>query len=138
MERSPELQAIVLEMYDHMSTGNVDAVLSQYTKQEGLLGIGTDSKEWWLGYDTLQRIYKVQLAEMGQLTFSDCQPEAYTEGTVGWAADRPTMNFADGTKVPIRATIVFHQEDSAWKIVQVHFSIGISNEETIGKELTTE
>jgi len=35
-------------------------------------------------------------------------------------------------------TSVFHQEDGAWKLVQSHYSIGVSNEDVVGRELTTE
>jgi hypothetical protein len=138
MERSPELQAIMLEMYKPLSEGKLDSLMSHFSKQDGLLSIGTDAKEWWHGYETLRRIFETQFAEIGEMNFSDCAPEAYCEGSVGWAADRPTMNFADGTKFPVRATTVFHQEGGAWKIVQMHWSAGIDNEAAIGKELTTE
>ena len=63
--------------------------------------------------------------------------QAYREGSVGWAADRPTFRLPDGTTLPARLTAVFHREDGAWKMVQSHASFGVRNEEAIGEELTT-
>ena len=48
------------------------------------------------------------------------------------------MKLPDGTEIPFRITGVYHQENGEWKVVQWHASIGISNEEAIGQELTLE
>jgi ketosteroid isomerase-like protein len=39
--------------------------------------------------------------------------------------------------VPFRLTAVFRREANGWKIIQQHLSIGIRNEEVVGKELMT-
>ncbi len=138
MKRAAELQAMTLSLYKAMSNETVDTLLSHFTRQDGLLTIGTDGKEWWHGPETLRRMITAQFGEMGPVIFTDCEPEAYAEGPVGWGADHPTMNFADGTKVPVRGTFVFQQEDGDWKVVQMHWSIGMANEASFGKELPTE
>lgn len=63
--------------------------------------------------------------------------DAYSEGDIGWFADRSLFNLADGTDIPFRHTGVLHKEDGEWKFIQLHASIGVSNEEEFGKELTT-
>ena len=138
MKRSVELQAMLLSLYETMSKDTVDTLLNHFTRQDGLLTIGTDGKEWWHGHETLRKMITVQFGEMGQVIFTGCEPEAYAEGSFGWGADRPTMNFTDGTKVPVRGTFVFHQEGGAWKVVQMHWSIGMDNEASFGKELPTQ
>lgn len=62
-------------------------------------------------------------------------PQAYVEGTVGWATDQSKFAFADGSELPFRATHVFHQVDGAWKLVQGHYSIGVSNQDAVGQDL---
>jgi ketosteroid isomerase-like protein len=62
---------------------------------------------------------------------------AYREGSVGWAADRPAFRLPAGPEFALRVTVVFHQEDGAWKIVQSHASVGARNEDVVGKPLTT-
>lgn len=52
---------------------------------------------------------------------------AYSEGTVGWVADRVVYTIPNGAKIPVRHTFVLHQENDEWKIVHVHYSIGVSN-----------
>jgi hypothetical protein len=76
------------------------------------------------------------MEEMSGITIVDSDPLACSEGSVGWAADRFRLRFPNGTQVPFRVTIVFHQEGGEWKIVQWHSSIGIPNEEAPGQELT--
>ena len=48
------------------------------------------------------------------------------------------VRLPDGTDIPLRLTMVFHQENSDWKIVQWHISTGVSNEDAVGKALTTQ
>jgi hypothetical protein len=52
---------------------------------------------------------------------------AYREGSVGWAAGRGYFE-VDGRRVPVRLTMVVHEEDGEWKAVQSHASIGVPND----------
>ncbi len=61
---------------------------------------------------------------------------AYREDMVGWVADQGTSTLPDGSEVPFRLTAVFHQENGDWKLIQEHASLGVSNEEALGEELT--
>jgi hypothetical protein len=63
-------------------------------------------------------------------------PQAYQEGSVGWVADRARVGLLDGQTIPFRLTMVCHREDGDWKVVQWHISVGVANEEVVGKELT--
>lgn len=102
-----------------------------------MLVIGTDPEEWWKGREAAYRAFTVQMEEMGggfPIVASD--PIAYEEGAVGWAADQPRLQSPDGTEAPFRLTVVYHKEQDGWKIVQTHASMGIRNEEALGKVLT--
>ena len=48
------------------------------------------------------------------------------------------LKLPDGTEMPVRLTAVFQKEENGWKIVQWHFSAGISNEDLVGETLTTQ
>ena len=45
--------------------------------------------------------------------------------------------FGDGSTTTLRFTGVLHLEDGIWRFVQSHLSVGATNEETIGYEMTT-
>jgi ketosteroid isomerase-like protein len=59
--------------------------------------------------------------------------DAFVEGTVGWASSRFRWMSKDGSEIPMRWTAVFHREDGEWKMVQVHASVGVPNEEVFGE-----
>ena len=50
----------MLRVYAAYAFEDTGAVLPYYSRQEGVLVIGTDPNEWWAGFDTLARIYKTQ------------------------------------------------------------------------------
>ena len=139
MEPSPELRDLTTSLYQAMTTGDA-AFISTFSRLPGVLCIGTDPAEWWSDSPTLERVMAAQLQEMGAggVRVVAGNPQAYQEGSVGWAADQPTIQMPDGTKMPARITIVAHREGGAWKIVQAHISVGARNEEVLGQTLTVE
>lgn len=58
------------------------------------------------------------------------------EGTVGWVEDQVRFSVPDGQEFGGRMSLVAHQEDGAWKVVHIHLSFGVPNEEAVGQELT--
>lgn len=137
MQQSNELKNLALQFYKALAVGDFAAVDHMLSKENGTLGIGTEPKEWMEGYAELARVLKVQLEETGGFPFVADNPRAWSEGTVGWAADHPKLKLPDGTEKPARLTVIFHQEDDTWKIIHVHVSFGVSNEEVFGQTLTT-
>lgn len=128
MKRSPDVKNAMLRMYSAYSAGDVAALLELSSREAGILAIGTDPEEWWEGYDLIAGVTEAFFPEVGgtvELISGDLS--AFEEGTVGWAADNGKLRLPDGREVPIRITVVFHLEGGAWKIVQQHSSIGVSN-----------
>ena len=54
---------------------------------------------------------------------------AYEQGDVGWAYDEPTATFGPISDVPIRVTAVLRHEGGQWKIVHLHFSAAVPDEQ---------
>jgi len=134
MNPSAELRNAVLRLYEGMSSGDVSAIERLFSRQSGVLAIGSDPNEWWSGYDTIVRAFKVQLQEMGTRQIQVGELNTFVEGAVGWA-DRHITRRMNDEEMTIRETIVFHKEDGEWKIVQFHASLGVPNTEVFGKEL---
>lgn len=136
MEPSTELKALYIRVCHAMSDGDDSFFDRTFSKKDGVLAIGTDPGEWWVGHAVITGVFKAQLQEMGGIKVLPDTPLAYGDGSVGWVAGQPTIKIPDGTKIPVRLTVVFQKERNDWKIVQWHFSSGISNEDLIGEPLT--
>ncbi len=134
MQPAPDLADVVRRLYDAFSRGDADLVEQLTSRQAGLVFIGTDPDEW---FDDIGSVRQLLQAQAGAgITVVPGDIRAYREGSIGWAADRGAFRLPDGTEVPFRLTAVFRQEDGDWKLVQEHASIGVSNEEAIGQELS--
>jgi len=125
-------------MYAMFETGDPSTVDSLLSREQGILGIGTDPDEWWVD-EALAMAFRAQLPEMhaAGMRFRSGDVKAYSEGSVGWIADQPTLLLPNGGEVQMRLTSVWRREADAWKMVQFHLSIGVSNQEAIGAQLTT-
>ena len=134
MERSEELVGVMEDLYEAMRSGDVSNFES--AAADDLLVIGTDPQEWWSGRDTVLAAFRAQAEAMGGgFPVQAGDPVAYSHGDVGWIADRPTMTGPDGSSMPFRLTVVTVRDGGDWKVAQMHFSLGVSNEEAFGQEL---
>lgn len=138
MERAPELEAAVREFYAIFGNGSLTGHQSLLSREAHTLVIGNDPNEWWEGPERIDRAMQAQIADahaMGlQIVPGDLR--AYREGNIGWVVDRPAYCLPDGTRLPMRATAVARQEAGVWKLIQLHASFGIPNEDTFGREFT--
>ena len=136
MQPSTELKDLVLRTYQAIANGDTTFYDRHLSQQQGVLIIGTDPNEWWEGHETINRVFKAQIQEMGGISVVGSDPLAYSQGDIGWVADRPRFRLPDGTEIPFRSSIVFVKEDGDWKVVHQHISIGVPNAEAVGQDLT--
>ncbi len=131
MERSDELHAVYLRIYEFYNQADIAAMARSHSQLPGVLLIGTDPTEWVQGYEAIIELYRHALPahkEQG-ITLVPGDAQAHHEGDIGWIVDRPMLHIADGSSVPLRATTIFRREDGDWKMVHTHFSLGVPNEQ---------
>ena len=58
-------------------------------------------------------------------------PAGCEEGSLGWFVDQPSFLFPDGSAMSTRLTAVVRQEDDRWKLVHMHVSVGVPDEEVV-------
>jgi SnoaL-like protein len=58
-------------------------------------------------------------------------PVAYAEESTGWVVDEPLFYFPDGTAMKTRLTAVLHLEDERWKLIHMHLSVGVPDDEVV-------
>ena len=136
MDRSDELVGLMQGLYEAMRSGDVSGFESAAV--DDVLVIGTDPQEWWRGRETVLAAFRAQTEAMGGgFPVQAGDVVAYSHNDVGWIADRPTMSGPDGSSMPFRLTVVALRDGGDWKVAQMHFSMGVPNEEAFGQELPT-
>lgn len=136
MKPSEELKDVTLRIYEALAARDTEALINMYSRQDGVLLIGTDPDEWWVGHETLQRLFEAGAqAEGGGEILLPGEVSAFVEGAAGWAADPGArIQTPSGKIIPVRITTVFQQEGGEWKVVQQHISIAIPNDEAYQRE----
>jgi hypothetical protein len=134
MKRSGELETLTRQLYDAVSNGDISFFEQHLSQSESCIVIGTAPDEWWNDYGSALDAIRTQMSAVGEtvkLIAGDVY--AYRQDDVGWVADRPTFKLGS-TEVVCRHTSVFMREHGEWRIVQHHFSIGVTNEDVFGKD----
>jgi ketosteroid isomerase-like protein len=133
MRRSAEVRDALLRFYEVFSAGDLEEFAHIIAKEddEGVLVIGTDPGDWaegrerWIAArEALTHAMEGLRLEAGE------EPQGYEEGSMGWAVDRPRAVLPDGT-ISTRLTGVVHQEEGEWRLVHIHLSVGVPDEEVV-------
>ncbi len=90
------------------------------------LVIGTAPGEWVTERPRLRFGFEAE-----GLAVEAGDPIGYVEGSLGWVVDQPTFFFPDGSAMDARLTAVMHREDGRWKLVHMHLSVGVPDEEVV-------
>jgi hypothetical protein len=131
MQRSEELRDLVLASWEAYSGGDTSFIDRYTSTQEGVRLVGSDPEEWFEG-ERVAEVLKEEMEEGGVTVSPGGEVDAFVEGDVGWVSGRPVWVLEDGTRIPTRTTAVFHREEGEWKMVQLHTSVGVPNEELTG------
>jgi ketosteroid isomerase-like protein len=124
MESSTEVRAAMLRFYDRLSEGDV-AAFDDVVAPDAALVIGTAPGEWVTERDRMRSGFETE----GVTLETGGSATGYAEGSMGWVADEPTFGFPDGTRMKCRLTAVLRDEAGAWRLVHMHVSVAVPDEE---------
>ncbi|HUQ44888.1 MAG TPA: nuclear transport factor 2 family protein [Candidatus Limnocylindria bacterium] len=126
MTASPEVRDTMLEFYRRMLAGESDGANELISFDPALVFIGS-AGEWVDDQAALRS--GTQVPGEGLLPGPD--PVGYANGDVGWFADQPTWQFADGTSVEMRMSAVLQREAAGWRIVHAHMSVAVPDDQCV-------
>jgi ketosteroid isomerase-like protein len=129
MEKSPELVQVVSDWFAAASRGDPALIDRHVSTSSSARLVGSDPDEWLQGGDAIAAFLRGEVTGAGgHVTFTPSETEAFTSGDVGWAATKLTITMPDGREVTPRWTAVLEREGGAWRFVQTHASIAVTND----------
>jgi hypothetical protein len=126
MRQSANVRETMLRFYDRLSVGDVGSFDELVSQEPATLVIGTAPGERVSDRAGLRFGFE---AEGVRMEAGD--PLGYEEGSLGWVVDEPTFFFPDGSGMQTRLTAVMHREDDRWKLLHMHVSVGVPDEEVV-------
>ena len=131
MRRCAEVRDTLLRFYEVFPAGDLEGFARIITQEdEGVVVIGTDPGQWTEGREQWIAAREALTHAMEGLRFeAGGEPHGYEEGSMGWVADRPRVVLPDGDAISTRLTGVVHQEEGEWRLVHIHISVGVPDEE---------
>jgi SnoaL-like domain len=126
MQQSEEVRDAILRFCDRLSAGDVASFDELVSQEPATLIIGTAPGEWVTERERMRFGFE---AEGVRLEAKN--PVGYEAGSLGWVVDQPAFVFPDGSVMQTRLTAVMRQEEGRWKLVHMHFSVGVPDEQVV-------
>jgi hypothetical protein len=120
----------MLAFYERFSSGDPDAFAAGIADVDGVSVIGSAPEEGHGSREEWVAAYRAGIAAAG-LRLEGADPRGWEEGSLGWGTDRARFVLPDGSFLPTRLTAVLRREGDDWKVVHMHFSVGVPDEEAI-------
>ena len=121
-----EARATMLAFYQRMLGGDADGANDLISRDPDLVFIGS-AGEWVADQEAL----RAGRLEPGEGLEAGSDPQAFVRGDVAWFVDQPTWHFGDGSSVKMRLSAVLQLEPAGWRIVHVHMSMGVPDNECV-------
>jgi SnoaL-like domain len=126
MQQSAEVRDAMLRFYDRLSASDVASFDQLVSQEPATLVIGTAPGEWVTERDRMRFGFETE-----GVRIQAGEPAGYEEGSLGWVAAEPTFSFPDGSAMKTRLTAVLHRENRTWKLIHMHVSVGVPDEEVV-------
>lgn len=126
MEESTEVRETFERFAELLSVGDIASFDDLVSSDPATVVIGTAPGERVTERAALRFGFET---EGVRLELKD--PMGYAEGAAGWVVDEPLFFFPDGNFMKTRVTAVLHREDERWKLIHMHVSVGVPDEQVV-------
>ena len=130
MDRSPEVEQLAVAWLAGMKAGDTVAVASLFVAGEATTVIGNGADQWFTGDAYTRKRLDDSIGENGGIPFEPGSPIGWAQGDTGWFADQVTIVFPTKT-IPLRMTGVAVRQDGLWRLIQLHVSAAVSDEDLL-------
>jgi|GEM_PF-6521200 len=119
-------------------------ILACYEPEESSTVIGTDKREYWLGFSTFSTPFNAMATspDPSSYVWAEGDPQIEVRGDMGWAIGVMTGTYHTPNGVlsmDMRTShVVRHDAEHGWRIVHSHFSVPVPPEDEIAYGLDEE
>lgn len=126
MEESASVREAWLEFCERLTAGDAESFDRLVSGDPAVLVIGTAPGEWVR--ERAQLRYGFEAEGVG---LRSRNPLAFEAGELGWLTDEVDFVFPDGSVMDCRFTVVLRREHDRWKLLHMHASVGVPDEEVV-------
>ena len=126
VRHSERVRQAWLRFCERLSAGDVASFDELVSQEPAALIIGTAPGEWVTERERMRFGFETE-----GLRLEANEPVGYEEGSLGWVVDQPAFVFPDGSLMQSRLTAIVHEEEGRWKLVHMHLSVGVPDEQVV-------
>jgi hypothetical protein len=117
--------------YERFSAHDPSGFADALAAGEGVSVIGSAPGEGHRDRDSWITAYTDLIGQLQLRLEGGPSPGGWERDDAGFATDEPRFVLPDGSYLPTRLTGVLQREDGRWKVVHLHFSVGVPDEQAL-------
>jgi ketosteroid isomerase-like protein len=130
MSDDEKVRHTMMNIYEAFEALDPEKLDENFSHSEELVAFGTDWDEKFVGWTQYKDVHRVQFGSLKSFRFVSKELDVHANGSVAWASDRPHWEIETKTgeqvQNDVRITAVLRKEGDAWRVVQWHVSVGLS------------
>jgi ketosteroid isomerase-like protein len=122
-----EIRSVITAITAALQKADSAALDKLMSDRPGCVNIGSDPDEWWDKAQMLAGFTDALTVDDAAVRIELGEISVHVQGDVGWSEGTGKFVAADGAECPFRTTGVFVYEGGAWRLAQLHTSVGVPN-----------
>ncbi|WP_285750413.1 nuclear transport factor 2 family protein [Lentzea sp. NBRC 105346] len=131
MKASNSIVGGLAAFYDAFNSGSVDQFSDALADTDGTSVIGSAPGEGHSDRASWIKTYAEMITPAGVRLRGGPSARGFAHDGAGFVVDEPAFVLPDGSRLETRLTAVLIEEGGRWRVVHLHFSVGVPDEEAI-------
>ena len=127
MKSSDAVRSTMIRFYERLTASDIERFDPLVSDDPATLVIGTAPGEWVNDRAGLRFGFETE----GVGITASPDSAGFEERPVEWFVDQPTMSYPDGSTIQTRLTAVLHRAQGAWRLIHMHVSVGVPDDEVV-------
>jgi ketosteroid isomerase-like protein len=137
MQAEPQTRQEILDLMNIYKKAyaekNINSLVKIIPKDNDVIFVGSGKDEWVQGFEEIKKGFERDFEQADSINIEFSEIPIFSNGNVAWTTTTMNMDIElNGSEMNLngRLSLVFEKRDDIWLIVQLHYSLPVTEQKT--------